>query len=288
MKERFDDYNEKIMEKLEQKVREIEEELEENPELEGVHADASLDRKVYGSIEKYEAVKSLSETDKEALRLGRELQMRRRAEEEEKNPSRKESIKRFPGMWKRVAVVLGVVLITASVGIQSMGGPERVVEMVKHAVGGREVSKINSSTGEVKSMENEEELKAYQEIKDVLGIHAVRVIKMPGKMKYQYCEVNKELRTAFMIYEFEGHTVSYIMNCVYAEDKWGIDIEDKEIEEYSYDVGGVDVTVTEYELPESKERKYCAEFEYEGVYYQLTGTMERQEFEEILDYLHFS
>ena len=43
----------------------------------------------------------------------------------------------------------------------------------------------------------------------------------------------------------------------------------------------------EYELPKSKKKEYSATFEYQGVYYQLIGTIEKAEFEKILKKLHF-
>lgn len=43
----------------------------------------------------------------------------------------------------------------------------------------------------------------------------------------------------------------------------------------------------EYELPESKKKRYSATFEYQGVYYRLIGTIEKADFEEILKNLHF-
>ena len=41
------------------------------------------------------------------------------------------------------------------------------------------------------------------------------------------------------------------------------------------------------ELSESKRKRYSAAFEYQGVYYQVIGTIEKAEFEEILKKLHF-
>ena len=57
--------------------------------------------------------------------------------------------------------------------------------------------------------------------------------------------------------------------------------------EDAYKEGKLKAKVTEYELPESKKKRYSATFEYQGVYYQLIGTIEKADFEEILKKLHF-
>ena len=41
-----------------------------------------------------------------------------------------------------------------------------------------------------------------------------------------------------------------------------------------------------YKLPEN-ENRYVASFEYQGVHYELKGTMEQQEFDKILKNLYF-
>lgn len=41
-----------------------------------------------------------------------------------------------------------------------------------------------------------------------------------------------------------------------------------------------------YKLPEN-ENRYVASFEYQGVHYELKGTMEQQEFDKIIINLYF-
>lgn len=282
MKERFDDYEERIMDTIEQRAKKLEKEIGEDPDLTNLHPEQTMDQKVYQRIDEYEALQKLSERDREALRLGRELQ-KRGVRPAFGKPTGWAGLAR----WKRVAAVLVVCVVTLSVGVTSMGGPKRIVEMVEQLVGDREVVKISSSTGDIKIAENEEEAQAYQDIKDELGIQPVRILVVPGKMRYQFCEVDPELRTAYMLYQYDESNVSYILNCNYSEDTWGMDVEDQKSDEYTYPLKEVEVAVTEYPISES-EKKYLAEFEYRGVQYQLIATMNQQDFEEILDNLHFS
>ncbi len=303
MRNQIDDYEKKIMEKLDQEAEEIERRIEENPQVTEFEASEGLDRKVYAGVEAYENaiarktsagtdtgraentdisdLTGLTEGDREALRLGRELQRRRREKE------RRKETRKFAGGWKRaVAVVVALVLIVGF-GVDSIGGPNRVVEIMKQAVGGREISKITSSTEKTKHIEIDEEAQTYQQIKDVLGIDPVRIRMIDKEMKYKYNEIDSDIRIAQIMYEYEEKNISYLIDASYTKETWGIDIEDAVLDEYPYVEGKLNAKVTEYQLPENNGKKYSAEFEYKGIYYQLVGTMEWKIFEKILNNLQF-
>lgn len=306
MREHFDNYEKKIMEKLDQEAEEIRRAIDNSPEVADIRAGESLDQKVYASIEAYEEVSAkrenfegarvcgrageadtdpsyaeLSEEDREALRLGRELQERRKAKE-----SRSIARRKF-GIWKRAAAVLVVLVLAGGIGVTSVGGPKQVVKLARQVVGDRELSGVNSSSEDAKHIENNEEAQAYQRIEDELKINPVRVVKIPGKMKYKYCEIDTEIRTAQFLYEYEDRNISYLINDSHGEELWITDLEDGDRDKYLYIEDELEAEITEHELPEGKEKKYTAEFEYRDVHYQLTGTMDWQEFEEILLNLHF-
>lgn len=305
MKDQFDDYDKRIMEKVDQEAEEIERMIRADSEIASIRADANLDAKVYESVSAYEdgvagrrspepedakrevpedkrTFANLPEEDLEALYLGREVLERRR-----KKADRRAAWK-AAGKWKYIAAVFLIFSLTAGIGVTSVGGAERIVEMVKQVVGGREISKVNSSTKETKSSDEEKELEAYQQIKDELGIDPVRIIKFSGEIEFRNCEVDADARMAQLLYVYNDKNISYLVDASYTEELWGTDIEDTKIDEYFYDVGDLNVSVTEYKLPESKNREYSAKFEYRGVYYQLTAVIAKAEFEKILDNLYFS
>lgn len=306
MREHFDNYEERIMKKLDQEAEEIRRAIEGNPEVADIQADENLDRKVYASITAFEEAAAkrerlevsgiydrddaadtelshvgLSEKDMEALRLGRELQERRKEKE-----SRSIAGKWF-GIWKRLAAVLVVFVLAGGIGVTSIGGPKQVVKLAKQVVGDRVLSEIDSSSGEVKQIMSDEEAQAYQQIEDELKIDSVRVLSIPGKMKYKYCEIDTETRTVQFLYEYEDRNISYLISDSHGEELWITDIEDRDTDRYPYTKGKLNAEITEYELPEGKEKKYTAEFEYMDVHYQLTGTMKWKEFEEILKNIYF-
>ena len=96
--------------------------------------------------------------------------------------------------------------------------------MVEQAVGGRQVSKVNSSKKSAKTIDNEEEEQAYQEIKDQLGFDPVRIIAVDKEMIYEYSEIDADMQMAQLLYKFGDANVSYIMSIPYYEELMGSDL----------------------------------------------------------------
>ena len=178
-------------------------------------------------------------------------------------------------------------MLVIGIGTTGVGGPKRIVEMVGQAVGGRQVSKVNSSKKEPKEIESDDESKAYQQIKDQLGFDPARIIAVDKEMIYEYSEIDADMQMAQLLYKFGDANISYIMSIPYYEELMGSDLEDDVTNRYDFEEGKLKAKVTEYELPESKKKRYSATFEYQGVYYQLIGTIEKADFEKILNNLHF-
>ena len=275
-------------EQMQKEAEQIEEELKKNPEIARLSPGDGAKERLYEKIEEYErqqAVRRLSPEDQEALRLGRQIQKEKAREEESKAASRPGSgSKRF---FKRLAGVAAVIVIVAAVGITGVGGPDRVMEAAQQLLGGREVTKVNSDDRGILSSEDNEEEKAYQEIKNELGIDAVRIVKLLPKMEFLDMQIDQDLQVANLFYDNDGEIISYIISCSQGESVWGMDVEDTFIREYKYPLELVQAFVQEYEIEETGEKKYSAIFDYQDVHYQLTGIMKQQELEEILNNLHF-
>ena len=91
MKEHLNDYEKRIWEGIDKDAEEIIKMMEADPEAMSAEPSEEMDRKIYAMIPGHEdadsedsVMESLSEEDQEALRLGRELQKRRKEKEEEK------------------------------------------------------------------------------------------------------------------------------------------------------------------------------------------------------------
>lgn len=277
-----------LEDQMRKEAEQIEKELEDNPEIAALSPDDSAKEKLYERIEEYErqqAVRRLSPEDQEALRLGRQLQKEKAAEEEAAAGVKAgRGKKRF---LKRLAGVAAVFVIVAAVGITGVGGPDRVMEVLQQVVGSREMTQVEPDDKDTLSSGESEEEKAYQEIKDKLGIDPVRIVKLLPGMELVDMQVDEELRVANIYYEKQGEIISCIINCSQDESVWGVDVEDIFVREYNYPLQRVNVSVQEYEIKVNGKEKFSASFEYQDVHYHLTGIMTQKEMEEILDNLYF-
>ena len=91
--------------------------------------------------EREEAINNLSEEDRKALELGRKML---KAEVGTADTSEKKvHYRRKP--LKIYLALAAVIVCVLAMGITSMGGPERVVRMVRQAVGDRDVEQVDSN-----------------------------------------------------------------------------------------------------------------------------------------------
>ena len=255
MKEHLNDYEKRIWEGIDKDAEEIIKMVEADSEAMSAEPSEEMDRKIYAMIPGHK--------------------------EEEKSRAKRRHHR------KRITAAAAVLVLVIGIGTTGVGGPKRIVEMVEQAVGDRQVSKVNSSKKSAKTIDNEAEEQAYQEIKDKLGFDPVKMLKISGNMKYKYCEVDEDMQMAQLVYKNGNANVSYVMSSSYYEELIGVDLEDTITDSYTLEKGKLKAKVMEYELPESKKKRYSATFEYQGVYYQLIGTIEKADFEEILKNLHF-
>ena len=207
-----------LQEELEKESARIKEEVEQDPPLTESGPDPELKNKIWKQAEEIrrqrEAYENLSEADKEALRLGKELQLRREekareefseelapeslelaAGAEERQPESQSEIQTAQGSQtpkvrvrkrrKKTIVALAVALVAVlGVGITSFGDGGFVVETVDRILGGRKNVNINvDKEDESIQAENDQEEKVFQQIKDEFGFDAVRMDYKPTKMK---------------------------------------------------------------------------------------------------------
>lgn len=188
----------------------------------------------------------------------------------------------------RVYVAAAAVLVmVATFGVNSFGGPENVMNIVKSIVGNREVVKVNSSEENL-VIEGEKEEEAYQEIKDAFGINPVRMSVQPRDMKFVSGDVEEEAQIAELLYKCDDKNILYIINMAYSKDSFGMDVEDKITDEYNLEVRDVNIHIKEYQIDGAETKKYSADFDYKKAKYFLIGTMEKADFELIVKNFYFS
>lgn len=222
----------------------------------------------------------LSEEDRKALELGKELLRKQEDEAAEKKVIHKKPVRIY-------LVIAAAVVMAMAFGVTSIGGPRRIIKMMTSSVGDREVEKVNTNEDN-KVIEKEREEEAYQEIKDSFGVDPVRFIVYPSGMEYVSAEIDKTLLTAELIYTYHEKNVAYLISASYANSSWGVDAEDECTDQYEENINGKKIEIKEYNIDTSNERRYSAKFSYKGLEYYIIGTMEKEDFEKIIKNLYFS
>ena len=235
--------------------------------------------------EREEAINNLSEEDRKALELGRKML---KAEVGTADTSEKKvHYRRKP--LKIYLALAAVIVCVLAMEITSMGGPERVVRMVRQAVGDREVEQVDSNKTDKqnKIIEGEAEEEAYQKIRDTFDTDVVKVFVCLPDMKFDTMNLDESKQVAEMYYSYDGETIGYIINVPYRDSSWGVDFEDSIEKEYSKSVNNCEIKITLYKLKDNEKSGCVAKFKYGSIEYLLTGTMKQQEFEKILKNLFF-
>lgn len=235
--------------------------------------------------EREEAINNLSEEDRRALELGRKML---KAEVGTADTSEKKvHYRRKP--LKIYLALAAVIVCVLAMGITSMGGPERVVRMVRQAVGDRDVEQVDSNKTDKqnKIIEAEAEEEAYQKIRDTFDTDVVKVFVCLPDMKFDTMNLDEKKQVAELYYTYQKRKIVYIVNTGYRESSWGIDIEDSIEKEYSKEINGCNMNIVVYKVENSNQSRCVSKFKYEGVEYFMMGLMEEGDFEKILKNLFF-
>lgn len=210
MNDKKDEFKECIAREFEEIAREEEEFLENDTSLvvpegtkEAVLARVREQIRAYEmeqtrkeAEEREEAINHLSEEDREALELGRKMLKAEIGQKDPEEPSGKK-VRRKKKPLKMYLALAAVIVCVLAMGITSMGGPERIVRMMTQNVGDREVE-YTVKGEKVKTIENEDEEKAYQEIRDTFNTDIVKVIICLSDMTFDSMNLEKDKQVAEM------------------------------------------------------------------------------------------
>lgn len=298
MKEKKDQFEQFIADSFEKLAKKEEEKNEQESSIqmpEGVRESirARLDDEIK-KLEEKKAYEHLSEEDRRALELGRKMlrQESEKTQDGEENADQEEEKEATPRKkWTgrkrlRVCLVLAAVLILVmAIGVTGLGGPERVIQMLTQEVGDREVEKINSSEDNLVIVEEDEE-EAYQTLRNEFDVELIRMLTGLKDMRFVEMSYDKYLQLATMIYQIQDSKLVLYINASYKDSSVGMDLDDNIIEKHTINNDWCDISITKYEMPESKE-KYSARFTYNGLEYFLFGEISKTELEKILNGLYF-
>lgn len=291
MSEKKDQLKEILKNQLNKEAKQIEEEVglndnEEIPNELKIRMKNALDQKIREremrseDMKRTDAYAKLSEEDLEALRLGREM-LKNQSEEKKIY-----TIRRKKRNIRRIVALAAVLILVMAIGMTSFGGPERMLQFMKSSVGGRKVSQVDSSDKN-KIIEEEDEEKAYEKIAEEFGIEPVQFVWRPVGMQFKKMLLDTDIQLAELEYLYNGENTEFMISASYGEVSLGADNEDEITDHFYEQEKKTQIEVTEYKTPETGTNRYKAEFKYKNLYYCLTGTMTKEEMENILKNLYF-
>lgn len=327
--EKHEDNLDKLLKaELEKEAGEIMEEMDSDESLQDISFPEDLDEKMWSKIQEYEeqqkAYEKLSDADKEAIRLGREVQALRGGEntkdhlkkdvesdsyidnvvpiehvkhetdnkasddgtnEEIEKKAGKKKVKKRKRHWK----VYGIVAVLAMMwSMVSIGGTPFFSRGLNDIIGDREMVKVKTERedGDKNKIGNYEEESVYEDIKDKMGVDVVRLRITSKEMSLVQSDIDEVLKRVSLIYDNKKNIIEYQIVFNYKEQSHGYDVEDKKIKEEQIKVAGNNIDIFQYELPDGN-KENIAQFIYEDVFYTINATMDEDEFKELLKNLYF-
>lgn len=189
---------------------------------------------------------------------------------------------------KLVIGALAAVLILVCGSVMTSVGSKSYWKVLWERDNGDENSNIiNVEDMETKETEDGDELKADKEIAKVMGVSLVKMQYKPEDMVLKRYIIDKEQRMAVLFYQYGEEVIKYYMYTNSTDSSFGEKTVDQLLDEYEFQNGKHSILVKQYEIKNSDKRRYIAEFEYKDIHYQIKGTIEKEEFEKILENLFF-
>lgn len=263
-------------EELQREADEIRAIIENQPELKKMEMPKEAHLSLMNRIKEYEEEKlrnALPEEDREALRIGREVQKKR-----ERAKQNRKKIRRIMGVAATVVLFIGI-------GVTSVGGKKLFIDTFDKKFGGEDKTYVESGDAEIVGEITEEQ--AWEEIKEMLGEEPIRMTYKPVNTKFLNVVVDKDLQEATLYYMINDKVMNLRVVSRYVKSSTGIEISDQLLRQYLIELAETKVTIREYKVLETGEKEYIAQFTYKNSEYFLSGIVNQEEFEKIIKNLHF-
>ncbi len=302
MKNKHEEMEELLRSELDREAQEILAEIEADESLKDLKLpeenEEALLQKIQELEEKKAACEAMPEKDKEALRLGREMQALKEngkdATEADENKDSEGTSKTVPFKKRRrklYLLVAIVAILTFAIGITSIGEVPLMTEIKNQILGTSKMVKTNSAReGDDTVVESAgSEAEAYKEIQSIFDIKIAQLGYLPNEVIFIDDEIDSTLKKASLFYQCRNSILEYRISFAPTEQASGYEVEDKLLDEQTMIVNDVPIELRCYEIPDNKEISYVAHFEYKDIYYTLNTTtdIDKEEIIQILKNLYF-
>lgn len=294
MKEKQDPMKVLLTEEFLKESDEILADIESDESLKEVELPKDSTEKLLHRIRELEAEKAayekLSEKDKEALRLGREIQIAKEYESEELTkeiaaPETAEKVVRFTKRKKKLYLMVALVAIVVfAMGMVGVGEAPFFRNIREQIYGEKALTKMNAEREDeekVVSYGEAEDGAVYREIKEAFDTKVVKPLYLPDETEIKEYRIDTTLDEVYIRYQGSELTIDYQMKFHYQNQVFGYMIEEELLSEKTMSVGELLVQLQEYQVKDRTVRTYKAQFEYQGTAYILNITTQLSEEEAI-------
>ena len=247
-----------LKEEVDREAQDIEKEVESRDDLDDIKVSEDMETSLFNKIQEYEY-------DKRVKKAVHRSKKKRR-------------------LFLALAAVL--ILVCGSV-ITGTGSKSYWKVLWDRVAGDEEANIINVEDMVSEETEDWNQIQVFNEIRKETGISPVRLGYMPETLFFTGYELDKEQNLAVIFYNYNDQIMQYLMYMNNTDSSYGQTEIDQLVNEYQIVVNNNVIDIKEYMVLNQENNRYVAEFEYMDAQYQLTGLMEKEEFDKIIENLIF-
>ncbi|MDM8211694.1 DUF4367 domain-containing protein [Mediterraneibacter glycyrrhizinilyticus] len=247
-----------LKEEVDREAQDIEKEVESRDDLDDIKVSEDMETSLFNKIQEYEY-------DKRVKKAVHRSKKKRR-------------------LFLALAAVL--ILVCGSV-ITGTGSKSYWKVLWDRVAGDEEANIINVENMEIEETWDVDEMQVFNTIRKEIGISPVRFGYMPETLYFTGYELDKEQNLAVIFYNYDDQIIQYLMYMNNTDSSYGQTEIDQLVNEYQIVVKNNAIDIKEYTVVNQENNRYVAEFEYMDAQYQLTGLMEKEEFDKIIENLIF-
>ena len=247
-----------LKEEVDREAQDIEKEVESRDDLDDIKVSEDMETSLFNKIQEYEYDKRV----KKAVHRSKKK--------------------------RRLFLALAAVLILVCGSVMTGTGSKSYWKVLMDQIaGGERASHIDVEEMESHETEDGDEIQVFNEIRKEIGISPVRLGYMPENLFFTGYELDKEQNLAVIFYNYNDQIMQYLMYMNDTDSSYGQTEIDQLVNEYQITVNNNVIDIKEYMVLNQENNRYVAEFEYMDAQYQLTGLMEKEEFDKIIKNLIF-
>ena len=298
MKNEHEEMEKLLRGELDKEAQAILEEIEADESLKDLKLpdenEEVLMQKIQKLEEKKAAYEEMPEKDREAFRLGREMQALQENGKTVSDENEVDTHKTIPFKKRRKKTYLLVAIVAVlafAMSMTSIGEVPLVTEIKNQILGTSRMVKMNSEReGDEAVVESTgSEATAYEEIQNAFGTEIVYFGYMPEDITFLDYEIDTTLKKICLLYQCPNGILEYRISFLPIEQATGYQVEDKLVDQEVLTITDTPIELNCYDISGETKMMYVAQFEYKGMYYTLnvTSELKKEEIIKILKNLYF-